>query len=148
MERRSSYLEAVGNFLEVAGAVTTVIATSFNFPLNLIVAIIGILVGLSGLFLDILSIKLNKEEKQKITSKQQIQDDFSAEIFQYADSKKLFPLFDSFNGKTLKLIHQDFKNKKIYEIIPQIEFPETNKKDNTYKACLEKAKEAIDEFLK
>lgn len=148
MERRSSYFEVIGQFLEIAGATVAIISTSFNFPLNLICAILGIIIGLTGLLFDFLSVKKVKKIKTELTSKQQIQNDFSSEVIEYAYSKKLFPLFDSFNGKTLKLIHQDIKNKKVYEVIPQVEFPDTNRKDNTYKACFEKAKEQIDGFLK
>ena len=149
MERRTSYFEVFGHFMEIGGAAATIIGVNLNFPLNWIVGIAGIAVALTGLVFDILSVNLNKTEKRKISASQEVQEAFATDVVDYAYSVKLFPLLDSFDGKTLKLIHQDIKHQKVYDVVSPLEFPETNiKNDAHYKAALERVKEQISEFIK
>ena len=149
MERRISYFEVFGHFMEIAGVAVTIIGVNLNFPLNWILGIAGVGITLLGLVLDILSVNLNnKEIRQKVSSKD-VEEQFAEDVVEYAYSVKLFPLLDSFDGKTLKLIHQDVKNQKVYDVISPLEFPETqHKNDAHYKAALERAKEQIDGFIK
>ena len=149
MERRASYLEVFGHFMEIGGAAAAIIGVNLNFPLNWIVGIAGVFIAIIGLAFDVLSVNINKIEIKQKKSSQDTQDSFATDVVEYAYSVKLFPLLDSFDGKTLKLIHQDIKHQKVYDIINPLEFPEANtKNDAAYKAALEKAKEQIDEFIK
>lgn len=149
MERRTSYFEVFGHFMEVGGAAVAVIGVNLNFPLNWIIEIAGVLVAATGLVFDILSVNLNKAEIKQKKSSQDVQEAFATDVIDYAYSVKLFPLLDSFDGQTLKLIHQDIKHQKVYDVISPLEFPETKvKNDAHYKAALERAKEQIDGFIK
>ena len=149
MERRTSYLEVFGHFMEISGAAAAIIGVNLNFPLNWIVGIAGVFIAIIGLAFDVLSVNINKIEIKQKKSSQDAQEAFATDVIDYAYSVKLFPLLDSFDGQTLKLIHQDIKHQKVYDVINPLEFPETNiKNDAHYKAALEKAKEQIDEFIK
>lgn len=149
MERRTSYLEVFGHFMEIGGAAVAIIGVNLNFPLNWIVGIAGVFIAIIGLAFDVLSVNINKIEIKQKKSSQDAQEAFATDVIDYAYSVKLFPLLDSFDGQTLKLIHQDIKHQKVYDVINPLEFPETNiKNDAHYKAALEKAKEQIDEFIK
>ena len=149
MERRASYFEVFGHFMEIGGAAAAIIGVNLNFPLNWIVGIAGVFIAIIGLAFDVLSVNINKIEIKQKKSSQDAQEAFATDVVDYAYSVKLFPLLDSFDGQTLKLIHQDIKHQKVYDVINPLEFPETNtKNDAAYKAALEKAKEQIDEFIK
>ena len=149
MERRTSYFEVFGHFMEIGGAAAAIIGVNLNFPLNWIVGIAGVFIAIIGLAFDVLSVNINKIEIKQKKSSQYAQEAFATDVIDYAYSVKLFPLLDSFDGQTLKLIHQDIKHQKVYDVINPLEFPETNiKNDAAYKAALEKAKEQIDEFIK
>ena len=149
MERRTSYFEVFGHFMEIGGAAAAIIGVNLNFPLNWIVGIAGVFIAIIGLAFDVLSVNINKIEIKQKKSSQDAQEAFATDVIDYAYSVKLFPLLDSFDGQTLKLIHQDIKHQKVYDVINPLEFPETNiKNDAAYKAALEKAKEQIDEFIK
>ena len=149
MERRTSYFEVFGHFMEIGGAAAAIIGVNLNFPLNWIVGIAGVFIAIIGLAFDVLSVNINKIEIKQKKSSQDAQEAFATDVIDYAYSVKLFPLLDSFDGQTLKLIHQDIKHQKVYDVINPLEFPETNiKNDAHYKAALEKAKEQIDEFIK
>ncbi len=149
MERRTSYFEVFGHFMEIGGAAAAIIGVNLNFPLNWIVGIAGVFIAIIGLAFDVLSVNINKIEIKHKKSSQDAQEAFATDVIDYAYSVKLFPLLDSFDGQTLKLVHQDIKHQKVYDVINPLELPEANtKNDAHYKAALEKAKEQIDEFIK
>ena len=62
MERRASYFEVFGHFMEIGGAAAAIIGVNLNFPLNWIVGIAGVFIAIIGLAFDVLSVNINKIE--------------------------------------------------------------------------------------
>lgn len=147
-EEHYSYREVIAQFLEISGAAAAIIGVNLKFPFNWIVGASGVAVGIIGLVLDIFAVGFNKAKVKVKVSKEQIKQQFLQEVIDYAYSMKLFPLIDTFDDRTLKLVHQNNLKKKTYDVVNPLDIPDVDKINATYMSVLEEVKEKINDFIR
>lgn len=137
-------LRPIGRGIEDLSAVCLTVGLIKNLiPLM----IVGAVCFVAGVLLDEFGqIKEARKDKEQM-AEEEVQRRFVELVSDYCYEKKLFPLSDNF-GNSLKIMHQDVKTGKVYDVIAPLVFPSTNSiNSKAFKSALETAKETVDDFI-